>query len=71
MSIRAVDASNQFRGKIVEIIVGAVMSEIEVETSTGRVASIVTTRSVHDLGLEIGAEVIAFVKATDVGLAKV
>ncbi|PWB80854.1 MAG: transporter [Methylocystaceae bacterium] len=69
MSIRAVDASNQFRGRIVEIILGSVVSEIEVETPAGRVASVVTTRSVRDLGLEIGSEVVAIVKATDVALA--
>lgn len=50
-TIQAIDARNQFRGKIVEIIVGSVVSEIEVETPSGRVASVITTRSVRDLGL--------------------
>ncbi len=68
--IRAVDARNQFHGKIVEIIIGSVMSEIEVETPSGKLASVITTRSVRDLGLEIGSEVIAIVKETDVALAK-
>ena len=70
MTIQAIDTANQFRGKIVEIILGAVVSEIEVETPWGKVTSVITTRSVRELGLEIGSEVIAFVKATDIAIAK-
>jgi molybdopterin-binding protein len=70
MPIQAIDTANQFRGKIVEIILGSVVSEIEVETPWGKVASVITTRSVRELGLEIGSEVIAFVKATDIAIAK-
>lgn len=70
MPIEAVNARNQFRGKIVEIIIGSVVSEVDVETPSGTVTSVITTRSVRALGLEIGSEVIAIVKATDVALAK-
>jgi molybdopterin-binding protein len=70
MPIQAVNARNQFRGKIVEIIVGSVVSEIDVETPAGTVTSVITTRSVRDLDLKVGSDVIAIVKATDVALAK-
>ena len=70
MPIQAIDTANQFRGKIVEIILGSVVSEIEVGTPWGKVASVITTRSVRELGLEIGSEVVAFVKATDIAIAK-
>ncbi len=70
MPIQAVNARNQFRGKIVEIILGSVVSEVDVETPNGKVTSVITTRSVRDLGLEVGSEVIAIVKSTDVVLAK-
>jgi molybdopterin-binding protein len=70
LPIKAVNARNQFRGKIVEIVLGSVVSEVDIETPAGRVASVVTTRSVRDLGLEVGSEVIAIVKSTDVALAK-
>jgi molybdopterin-binding protein len=70
LPIKAVNARNQFRGKIVEIVMGSVVSEVDIETPAGRVASVVTTRSVRDLGLEVGSEVIAIVKSTDVALAK-
>ena len=71
MPIHVIDTANQFRGKIVEIVLGSVVSEVEVETPWGKVASVITTRAVRELGLEIGSEVIAFVKVTDMAIAKV
>ena len=70
MPIEAVNARNQFRGKVIEIILGSVVSEIDVETPAGTVTSVITTRSVRDLDLKVGSDVIAIVKATDVALAK-
>lgn len=70
MSITAINARNQFRGKVKEIILGPVVSEIDVETPSGIVTSVITTRSVKDLGLQIGTEVLALVKATEVSIAK-
>lgn len=70
MTITAINARNQFRGKIKAITLGTVVSEVEVATPHGIVTSVVTTSSVRDLGLEVGAEVLAIVKATDVSLAK-
>jgi molybdopterin-binding protein len=70
MSIQAINVRNQFRGKVKQIIEGSVVSEIDVETPAGIVTSVITTRSVKDLGLEIGSEVVALVKATEVSLAK-
>jgi len=53
-----------------EIIVGPVVSEIDVETPQGLiVTSVITTRSVQELGLEVGREVIALVKSTEVSIA--
>lgn len=70
MSITAVNARNQFRGRIKEVIEGPVVSEIDVETAAGLVVtSVVTTRSVKELGLVPGKEVIALVKSTEVSIA--
>ena len=70
MSIQAINVRNQFRGKVKEIIEGPVVSEIDVETPSGLiVTSVITTRSVKELKLAIGKEVIALVKATEVSLA--
>lgn len=70
MSIQSINARNQFRGKIKEIVVGTVVSEIDVETPFGIVTSVITTRSVKELQLQIGSEVLALVKATEVSIAK-
>ena len=70
MSIEKINARNQFKGKIHNIILGDVVSEVDVETPAGIVTSVITTRSVKDLELKIGTEVVALVKATEVSLAK-
>lgn len=70
MGITAINVRNQFRGKVKEIIEGPVLSEVDVETASGAiVTSVITTRSVKELRLEIGKEVVALVKATEVSLA--
>ena len=71
MSIEAVNVRNQFKGKIKEIVNGDVVSEVDVETPSGIVTSVITTRSVKDLGLKIGSEVVALVKSTEVSIAKI
>lgn len=70
MSIQAINVRNQFKGRIKEITSGPVVSEVDVETPSGIVTSVITTRSVKELGLSIGSEVLALVKSTDVSLAK-
>jgi len=70
MSIEKINARNQFKGKISNIILGEVVSEVDVETPAGIVTSVITTRSVKDLELKIGTEVVALVKATEVSFAK-
>lgn len=69
MTIEAVNVRNQFRGRIREIITGPVVSEVEVETPQGVVTSVITTRSIKDLNLTVGTEVVALVKSTEVALA--
>lgn len=71
MTIQSINARNQFQGKIIEIVSGPVVSEVDIETPAGIVTSVITTRSVFQLGLAVGSEVIAFVKATDVAVAKI
>ncbi len=70
MSIEAINVRNQFKGRIKEIVKGDVVSEVDVETPLGIVTSVITTRSVRDLGLEVGSEVVALVKSTEVSIAK-
>jgi molybdopterin-binding protein len=59
---------NEIPGTVKEIISDKVLSEIIVETAVGDVAAIITTRSVHDMGLKVGDRVAALVKATNVSV---
>lgn len=69
MSIQAINVRNQFRGKVKEIVRGDVVSEIDVDTPSGIVTSVITTRSVDELGLKVGSDVVALVKSTEVSIA--
>ena len=70
MSINAINVRNQFRGTIKEVIEGPVVSEVDVITPQGLiVTSVITTRSVKELGLVPGKEVVALVKSTEVSIA--
>jgi molybdopterin-binding protein len=71
MAIKAINVRNQLRGRIKEIILGSVVSEVDVETGIGIVTSVITTRSINELNLKVGTEVLALVKATDVSIAKI
>lgn len=70
MTITAINVRNQFRGKVREIIEGPVVTEVDVETPAGLiVTSVITTRSVKELGLVVGKDVVALVKSTEVSIA--
>jgi molybdopterin-binding protein len=70
MTIKAINVRNQFRGIVKGIVPGPVLSAVDVEPPAGIVTSVVTSRSLSDLDLKIGSEVLALVKSTEVALAK-
>jgi molybdopterin-binding protein len=70
MPIQAINVRNQFRGHIKEIIRGDVLSEVDVQTPWGVVTSVITTRSIDELQLKPGSDVVALVKSTEVSIAK-
>jgi molybdopterin-binding protein len=70
MSISAINARNQFKGTVQEIIRGPVLSEVDVQTVAGIITSVITTRSIDALDLKVGSEVLAVFKSTEVMLAK-
>ena len=70
MAIQAINVRNQFKGHIEEILRGDVLSEVDVQTPWGVVTSVITTRSVDELQLKVGSDVVALVKSTEVSLAK-
>lgn len=70
MANQAINARNQFKGRVKEIIRGDVLSEVDVQTPWGIVTSVITSRSIDELQLEPGSDVVAFVKSTEVSIAK-
>ncbi len=63
-------ARNQLPGTIKSIKVGTVMAEVVVEVAGVEVVAAITRGSVESLGLKVGDEVRAVVKATEVMIAK-
>lgn len=60
-------ARNQFTGKVVRIQRGAVNDEVELEIVGGqRIVAILTHESTGNLGLQVGSEAFALVKASSV-----
>jgi len=70
MGFTAINARNQFKGRVKDIVPGPVVSEVVVETPFGEVVSVITSRSIKELDLRVGSEVVALVKSTEVSLAK-
>lgn len=70
MTIQAVNARNQFKGRIKAVNFGDVVSEVDIETPSGVVTAVITTRSINELGLHVGSKALALFKATEVALAK-
>lgn len=70
MTIQSINVRNQLKGTIQKIVKGDVVSEVDVVTASGIFTSVITTRSVEELDLQVGSQVIVLIKSTDVSLAK-
>lgn len=57
---------NQFRGRIMEIVPAGALTKVTVDASGTPIVSAVTARSVRELSLDIGKEIVAGFKATAV-----
>jgi molybdopterin-binding protein len=66
MQLYAINAKNQLHGVVKNILMGDVVSEIELETPAGIVCSVITTSSLKILDIKIGDSAVAVIKATDV-----
>jgi molybdopterin-binding protein len=65
-----ISARNQLKGKIKKITLGAVNAEVVLELADGtEVVSIITKESVSSLGLQVGKDAYAVVKASNVMIA--
>ena len=63
-------ARNQFKGKITEIKKGPVSTEVVLDVNGTIVVSSITTGSAESLGLNVGDEAIAVIKASNVMIGK-
>jgi molybdopterin-binding protein len=66
----AISARNQLEGKVVEVIVGDVMAHVVVKVGKNHIESVITRRSVEQLGLKKGDKVTVVIKSTEVMLQK-
>ena len=64
-----ISARNQLRGTVRSITLGEVMAEVIVAVGEHELVSVITRRSVEDLGLAEGSEMTAIIKSTEVILS--
>jgi len=65
-----ISARNVIKGKVVSVEKGATTAHVKVEISPGQViTSSITNEAVDSLGLKVGGDAYAVVKASDVMIA--
>ncbi len=65
-----ISARNSIKGTVKQFTTGAVNSEVVVEVSPGvEIVSIITKASAESLGIEVGKEIYAVIKSSDVMIA--
>jgi molybdopterin-binding protein len=62
-------ARNQIKGKIVEVTKGATTSHVRIDIGGAVVTASITNEAVDELGLAVGKETYAVIKASDVMVA--
>ncbi len=64
-------ARNQLPGRVIDISIGAVMAEVTIDIGDGKtIVAAITRSSSERMGLQVGDEVIALIKATEVLVGK-
>lgn len=64
-------ARNQIAGKIVQVVKGQTTAHVRLDIGNGViVTSLITNEAVDDLGLKVGDEAVAIIKASDVMIGK-
>ena len=57
---------NRLPGTITEIVKGEAATKVSLQVGDNHMVALITTESADELGLEVGGQVTALVKATDV-----
>ena len=64
-------ARNQLRGRIASIKLGGIMAEVSIDLGIrDMLTSVITRASAEAMGLEVGQEVTAVIKSTEIIVAK-
>lgn len=67
--IEGLSIRNQLPGTVTHLSLGDVMAMVKVTVDGGRLTAAITRDAADDLGLFVGSDVIALIKATEVALA--
>ncbi|MGW7530510.1 TOBE domain-containing protein [Streptomyces sp. NPDC054783] len=67
--VEGLSIRNQLPGAVVGLTTGAVMASVKISVDGGELTAAITKDAVADLGLFVGSDVIALIKATEVSLA--
>lgn len=65
-----ISARNQLKGKVKDIKKGPVSTEVVIDVNGSEIVSSITTGSAESLSLNIGDDVVAIVKASNVMIGK-
>ena len=64
-----ISARNRFKGKIIEVTLGATTAHVRIDIGGSVVTAAITNDAVNELGLAAGQEAYAVIKASDVMVA--
>jgi molybdopterin-binding protein len=71
MDVRAASARNQIKGKVVAVQKGQTTGHVRIDIGGGViVTSSITNEAIDDLGIAMGDQVTAVIKASDVMVGK-
>ncbi len=65
-----ISGRNKLQGVVKEIVKDTVMAKVVVDYKGDEVVAVITVDSIEDLGLKVGDEVTALIKATEVMIIK-
>ncbi len=65
-----ISARNQLRGQVKSLSVDGIMAEVHIQIGQQELVSVITRASVERLGIRVGDEVVAVIKATEVMVGK-
>ncbi len=65
-----ISARNQLRGRVKSMAVDGIMAEVHIQIGQQELVSVITRASAERLGIRVGDEVVALIKATEVMVGK-